>query len=59
MKKTSKPTSTARAKPLFSMQLDPKEREALHKAAKAEDRSAAYVARRALVEWLKANGWLK
>ncbi|MGB8898241.1 MAG: hypothetical protein WCC90_02825 [Methylocella sp.] len=58
MKKTAKPPPT-RVKPLFSMQLDLNEREALDKAAKAEDRPAAYVARRALVEWLKANGWLK
>lgn len=41
------------------MGLEPKEREALEKAAKAEDRPSTYVARRAVVEWLKTNGWLK
>ena len=59
MKKPAVKSKTRRVKPLFSMGLERKEREALEKAAKAEDRPAAYVARRALVEWLKANGWLK
>jgi hypothetical protein len=27
--------------------------------AATEDRSAAYVARRAILDWLKANGYLK
>jgi predicted transcriptional regulator len=48
-----------RVKPLFSMGLEPAERAALDKAAKAEDRPAAYVARRALVMWLKEQGFLK
>jgi len=38
---------------------DPAERKALDKAAEAEDRSAAYVARRAITEWLKEKGFLK
>jgi hypothetical protein len=39
--------------------LDPQERAALDKAAGTEDRSSAYVARRAVLEWLKASGYLK
>jgi hypothetical protein len=35
------------------------EHEALDKAAAAEDRSSGYIARRALVEWLKEKGFLK
>lgn len=53
------PKPTPRAKPLFSLGLDPAERKALDKAAEAEDRSAAYVARRAITEWLKEKGFLK
>jgi len=45
--------------PLFSMGLSPEEREALQKAASAEDRPMAYVARRAVVAWLKEQRWLK
>jgi hypothetical protein len=53
------PKPLPRAKPLFSLGLDPAERKALDKAAEAEDRSAAYVARRAITEWLKEKGFLK
>jgi predicted transcriptional regulator len=59
MKKAQPAPKPARAKPLFSLGLDPDERKALAKAAAAEDRSAAYVARRAITEWLKENGFLK
>jgi predicted transcriptional regulator len=41
------------------MGLSPEEREALQKAASAEDKPIAYVARRAVVAWLKEQGWLK
>jgi predicted transcriptional regulator len=61
MKKTVKPQikTPRRGKALFSIGLDPQERAALDKAAGAEDRSSAYVARRAVLDWLKANGFLK
>jgi predicted transcriptional regulator len=58
-KKTIPPVKRARAKPLFSLSLDPAERAALDKAAVKEDRSSAYVARRAIIEWLKERGFLK
>ena len=48
--------STARKAAILT---DPAERKALDKAAEAEDRSAAYVARRAITEWLKEKGFLK
>jgi hypothetical protein len=41
------------------MGLSPEEREALQKAASAEDKPIAYVARRVVVAWLKEQGWLK
>jgi predicted transcriptional regulator len=41
------------------MGLSPEEREALQKAASAEDKPMAYVAQRAVVAWLKEQGWLK
>jgi len=43
----------------FSVRLDDNERKALAAAGKAEDRSAAYVARRVLTDWLRAKGFLK
>jgi hypothetical protein len=47
-----------KAKP-FSIRLMPDVREALDKAGKAEDRPAAYVALRFIVEGLKTGGFLK
>jgi predicted transcriptional regulator len=47
------------ARPSFSVRLDDNERAALDKAAKAEDRPAAYIVRRELLGWLKAKGFLK
>ncbi|MGA9214969.1 MAG: hypothetical protein WBD78_07345 [Methylocella sp.] len=44
---------------MFSVRFDPAQRNALEAAAKSEDRPAAYVVRRATVDWLKANGFLK
>jgi hypothetical protein len=41
---------------LISMGLSPEEREALQKAASAEDKPMAYVARRAAAAWLKEQG---
>ena len=51
-----KPTRPGKA--LFSIGLEPQEREALDKAAATEDRSSAYVARRAVLGWLKEKGFL-
>ena len=45
--------------PMFSLRLSPDERKALDKAAAAEDRPSAYVARRAILEWLKEKGFMK
>ena len=46
-------------KPMFSIRLGDDERKALEKAAAAEDRPMSYVARRAIIEWLKQKGFLK
>lgn len=53
------PAPKPQAKPVFGVRLSAVERKALDKAATAEDRAAAYVARRAILDWLKANGFLK
>jgi hypothetical protein len=45
--------------PMFSLRLTPDERKALDKAAAAEDRPSAYVARRAITDWLRERGFLK
>ena len=58
MKKTA-PMSKAQAKPIFGIRLSADERKALDKAAAAEDRPSAYVARRAILDWLKSKGFLK
>jgi predicted transcriptional regulator len=55
MKKVAKPSG----KSMFGYRLSAAEREALDKAAAAEDRSSGYIARRALVDWLKEKGFLK
>jgi hypothetical protein len=44
---------------LFSVRLNMAEREALERAATADDRPAAVLLRRIAKEWLKANGWLQ
>jgi|HubBroStandDraft_4_1064222.scaffolds.fasta_scaffold908354_1 predicted transcriptional regulator len=59
MKKATKTPAPKAAKPLFSVRLDPADREALDKAAAEEDRAAAQVARRAIHQWLKEKGYLK
>jgi hypothetical protein len=43
----------------FAVRLVPEAREALIKAGEAEERPAAWIAQRAIVLWLKDNGWLK
>lgn len=45
-------------KPL-GIRLDPDEREALGRAAKADDRPISSLARKIIVAWLRENGWLK
>jgi predicted transcriptional regulator len=44
---------------MLSIRLSAEERKTLEKAAAAEDRPLAYVARRAILEWLKTKGFLK
>jgi predicted transcriptional regulator len=44
---------------MFSVRFEPPHRKALDAAAKREDRTAAYIVRRATIDWLKANGFLK
>jgi hypothetical protein len=55
----SKPKPKTVIKPTFSVRLDKPERDALAKAAKAQDRPQAYVLRQFLCEALKAKGFLK
>jgi predicted transcriptional regulator len=43
----------------FSIRLSPEARKALIKAGEAEERSAAWIAQRAVVQWLKEKGFLK
>jgi len=43
----------------FTVRLDQTEKEALEAAAKAEDRAASWIARRAIISWLKAKGFMK
>jgi hypothetical protein len=43
----------------FSIRLTPRARAALIKAGEAEERAAAWIAQRAVLDWLKANGYLK
>jgi hypothetical protein len=61
MKKPVKRSTVTKTQPkaMFGVRLAAEEREALDKAAAAEDRSAAYIARRAILDWLKAQGYLK
>jgi predicted transcriptional regulator len=58
MKKV-KPAPKPQAKPVFGVRISADERKALDKAATAEDRPAGYVARRAILDWLKEKGFLK
>lgn len=57
--KKAMPATKPQSKPVFGVRLSADERKALNKAAAAEDRPAAYVARRAILDWLKAKGFLK
>jgi hypothetical protein len=42
---------------MFSVRFDQADRQALTAAAKAEDRSEAYIVRRATIDWLKGHGY--
>jgi len=54
-----KKTAKEPIKPMFSVRLSAEERKSLEKAAAAEDRPMAYVARRAIFEWLRKGGFMK
>jgi predicted DNA-binding protein len=56
---TTKKSSAIRGARMLSVRLEEEVHEALAAAGKAEDRSSAYVARRAILEWLKKKGFLK
>jgi hypothetical protein len=43
----------------FSIRLSPEARKALIKAGEAEERPAAWIAQRAVMQWLTLNGFLK
>jgi predicted transcriptional regulator len=59
MKKPKAATKPAPPRKPFSVRLAPDVRAALDKMGKAEDRPAAYIAQRFIVEGLKAGGLLK
>ena len=44
--------------PALGIRLEPDEREALDRAAKADERALSAMGRKILVEWLRTNGWL-
>jgi hypothetical protein len=43
----------------LGIRLEDEERDALERAALADDRSMSALGRKILVEWLRKNGWLK
>jgi predicted transcriptional regulator len=45
-------------RPTILVRLDDEAKAALLKAAKADDRSAQYVAEKAILEWLRGNNFL-
>jgi hypothetical protein len=42
----------------IGMRLEPDEKQALERAAKADDRKLSAIARMIVVAWLRDNGWL-
>ena len=44
--------------PALGIRLEPDERDALERAAKADDRPLSAMGRKILVEWLRTNGWM-
>jgi predicted transcriptional regulator len=59
MKKPATKPKPKQEKIIFSVRLDMKERDALEKAANAEERPAAVVVRRLIRDFLKAGQWIK
>lgn len=57
--KIPKKAAVAKKTVPFSIRLTPRARAALIKAGDAEDRAAAWIAQRAVLDWLKENGFLK
>jgi uncharacterized protein (DUF1778 family) len=43
----------------ITFRLEPDDRDALLRAAEANDRSLSSLARKVLVDWLRENGWTK
>jgi hypothetical protein len=43
----------------FAVRLPREAREALIKAGESEERPATWIAQRAIMAWLKTNGWLE
>jgi len=48
----------AKTDPL-GFRFEPAEKDALERAARADDRSVSAFGRKIIVDWLKQNGWLK
>ena len=44
--------------PALGIRLEPDEREALDRAAKADERALSAMGRKIIVEWLRTNGWM-
>ena len=44
--------------PALGIRLETDEREALERAAKADERALSAMGRKILVEWLRTNGWM-
>ena len=42
----------------LGIRLEPDEREALERAAKADERALSAMGRKIIVEWLRTNGWM-
>ena len=44
--------------PALGIRLEPDEREALDRAAIADERALSAMGRKIIVEWLRTNGWM-
>lgn len=44
--------------PALGIRLEPDERVALDRAAKADERALSAMGRKIIVEWLRTNGWM-
>ncbi len=45
--------------PALGIRLEPDERAALERAAKADERALSAMGRKIIVEWLRTNGWMQ